>query len=80
MSLGDHSLHGGVGFFVAYVVVAAFSLPGAVIMTLAAGGIFGVLTGTVVVSFASTIGDTLAFLASRLMLRDVVESRFGDRL
>ena len=64
----------------AYVVVAAFSLPGAVIMTLAAGGIFGVLTGTVVVSFASTIGATLAFLASRLMLRDVVESRFGDRL
>ena len=68
------------GFFLAYVVVTAASFPGAAIMTLAAGALFGVVWGTVIVSFASTIGATLAFLSSRYVLRDSVESRFGERL
>ncbi|WP_336987365.1 FAD-dependent oxidoreductase [Altererythrobacter aquiaggeris] len=67
-------------FFVVYVAVAAASLPGAAVMTLAAGALFGVLVGTVVVSFASTLGATLAFLASRFVLRDTIESKFGQRL
>jgi len=67
-------------FFAAYVAVAAASLPGAAIMTLAAGAIFGVVTGTLLVSFASSLGATLAFLSSRFVLRDAVQQRFGDRL
>jgi len=67
-------------FFFIYVAVAALSIPGAVIMTLAAGAIFDLLIGTVVVSFASTIGATLAFLTSRYLLRDWVDERFGQRL
>ena len=57
-------------FFIIYVTVTALSIPGAAVMTLAAGAIFGVVVGTIVVSFASTIGATLAFLASRYVLRD----------
>jgi pyruvate/2-oxoglutarate dehydrogenase complex dihydrolipoamide dehydrogenase (E3) component/uncharacterized membrane protein YdjX (TVP38/TMEM64 family) len=68
------------GFFAVYVLVTALSLPGAVIMTLAAGAIFGLLAGTVLVSFASSLGATLAFLASRYVLRDSVQTRFGSRL
>jgi pyruvate/2-oxoglutarate dehydrogenase complex dihydrolipoamide dehydrogenase (E3) component/uncharacterized membrane protein YdjX (TVP38/TMEM64 family) len=68
------------GFFLAYVAVTAASLPGAAIMTLAAGAMFGVLGGTILVSFASTIGATLAFLSSRYVLRDTIEARFGERL
>src|SRR5262245_43813995 len=49
-------------------------------MTLAGGAIFGLLWGTVIVSFASTIGATLAFLASRFLLRDWVQAKFGDKL
>lgn len=67
-------------FFVVYVAVTGLSLPGAAIMTLVAGAIFGVLWGTVLVSFASTIGATLAFLASRFVLRDWVQSKFGNSL
>ena len=69
-----------VGFFFVYVAVAAASLPGAAVMTLAAGALFGVLVGTIIVSFASTLGATLAFLASRYVLRDGIEARFGERL
>ncbi len=68
------------GFFIAYVLVTGASLPGAAIMTLAAGALFGVVWGTVIVSFASTIGATLAFLSSRHVLRDTIEARFGERL
>ena len=68
------------GFFVLYVMVTALSLPGAAVLTLAAGGIFGLVTGTIIASFASTIGATLAFVASRFLLRDMVQQRFGDRL
>lgn len=67
-------------FFAVYVAATAASFPGAVIMTLAAGAIFGVFIGTIVVSFASTIGATLAFLASRHVLQEWVQSRFGSRL
>ncbi len=67
-------------FFLIYVAVTAASLPGALVMTLAAGAMFGLVTGTILVSFASTLGATLAFLASRYVLRDFVESKFGDRL
>jgi len=67
-------------FFVVYVLVTALSLPGAVVMTLAAGGIFGLLWGTILVSFASTLGATLAFIVARFLLRSSVQSRFGDRL
>jgi pyruvate/2-oxoglutarate dehydrogenase complex dihydrolipoamide dehydrogenase (E3) component/uncharacterized membrane protein YdjX (TVP38/TMEM64 family) len=67
-------------FFVAYVAVTALSLPGAAIMTLAGGAIFGVLVGTLVVSFASSIGATLAFLVSRYVLRDSIQSKFGNKL
>ena len=63
-----------------YIVVTALSLPGAAVMTLAGGAIFGLLWGTVIVSFASSIGATLAFLAARFLFRDAVKSRFGDRL
>ena len=67
-------------FFTAYVLVAALSLPGATIMTLAGGAIFGLATGTLIVSFASTIGATLSFLAARFLFRDTVQARFENRL
>lgn len=67
-------------FFVLYVAVTGLSLPGAAIMTLAGGAIFGLWPGLLIVSFASTLGATLAFLASRFVLRDAVQARFGDRL
>ena len=68
------------GFFLAYVLVTALSLPAATLLTLAAGAIFGLFEGTVLVSFASSIGATLAMLASRFVLRDAVQARFGKRL
>ncbi len=68
------------GFLAVYVIVTALSLPGALPLTLVAGAIFGLFQGTVLVSFASTIGATLAFLSSRLMFRASVERRFGGRL
>jgi pyruvate/2-oxoglutarate dehydrogenase complex dihydrolipoamide dehydrogenase (E3) component/uncharacterized membrane protein YdjX (TVP38/TMEM64 family) len=70
----------GGAFFAIYVAVTALSLPGAAIMTLAAGAIFGLATGTLIVSFASAIGATLAMLVARYVLRDSVQSKFGARL
>lgn len=67
-------------FFAAYVAVTGLSLPGAAVMTLVAGAIFGLLWGVIIVSFASTMGATLAFLVSRFILRDSVQQKFGDRL
>ena len=66
--------------FVLYVIVVALSLPGATIMGLAMGALFGLWYGTLLVSFASTIGATLAFLTSRYLLRDFVQRHFGDKL
>jgi uncharacterized membrane protein YdjX (TVP38/TMEM64 family) len=68
------------GFFILYVAVTGLSIPGAAIMTLIAGALFGVLVGTIIVSFASTIGATLAFLSARFVLRDWVQGKFGERL
>ena len=67
-------------FFAVYVAVAALSLPGAAILTLLAGAVFGLWLGTLVVSFASSIGATLAMLVSRYVLRDGIKTKFGARL
>ncbi|MGK2915690.1 MAG: FAD-dependent oxidoreductase [Porticoccaceae bacterium] len=69
-----------IAFFTLYVVVTALSLPGATVMTLAGGALFGFGWGVVIVSFASSLGATLAFLVSRHLLRDWVQRRFGQRL
>ena len=76
----SHPLQTALAFFALYVAVTALSLPGAALMTLAAGAIFGLLWGSVLVSFASSIGATLAFLASRFLFRDAIRQRFGDKL
>ena len=68
------------GYFVIYVLVAALSLPGATLLTLAGGAVFGLGWGLLIISFASTIGATLAFLIARYLLRDWVSQRFGQRL
>ncbi len=67
-------------YFALYVVATALSFPGAAILTLAGGAIFGLWWGTLLVSFASSLGATLAFLASRFVLRDSIEAKFGNRL
>ncbi len=67
-------------FFAVYVIATALSFPGAAVLTLAAGAIFGLVLGTVIVSFASSIGATLAFLVTRYILRDSVQAKFGNRL
>jgi pyruvate/2-oxoglutarate dehydrogenase complex dihydrolipoamide dehydrogenase (E3) component/uncharacterized membrane protein YdjX (TVP38/TMEM64 family) len=67
-------------YFWVYVLATALSFPGATIITLAGGAVFGLWQGLLIVSFASTVGATLAFLASRFLLRDWVEARFGQRL
>ena len=70
----------GLIFFVVYVIVTGASLPGAAILTLAGGALFGTLKGTIIVSFASSIGATLAFLMARFLLRDWVQGKFGSYL
>ena len=75
-----HPWQTAAAFFAVYVAVTALSLPGATIMTLAGGAVFGVVAGTVLISFASSIGATLAFLVSRFLLRDWVRSRLGERM
>jgi uncharacterized membrane protein YdjX (TVP38/TMEM64 family) len=67
-------------FFLVYVAVAAFSLPGAAVLTLAGGAVFGLITGFVTVSFASSIGALLAFLGARFLFRDAIKKRFSDQL
>jgi len=67
-------------YLLGYIAVTALSLPGAAVMTLAGGALFGLVTGTVVISFASSIGATLAFLVSRFLLKDWVQSRFKNKL
>jgi len=63
-----------------YILVTALSLPGAVILTLAGGALFGLTTGLIIVSFASSIGATLACFVARFILRDWVQNKFGDKL
>ena len=67
------------GYMLIYILVTSLSLPGAAVMTLAGGALFGLLTGTIVVSFASTIGATMACFVSRFILRDWVQGKFGDK-
>ena len=67
-------------YCITYIVVTAISLPGAAVMTLAGGGLFVLMTGTVAVSFSSTIGATLACIVARYLLRDWVQKKFGDKL
>ena len=67
-------------FGFSYVLVTAFSLPGAAVMTLASGALFGLVWGTVIASFASSIGALLAFSASRYLFKDMVQTRFGSHL
>lgn len=67
-------------YMLVYILVTALSLPGAAVMTLAGGGFFGLVSGTIVVSVASTIGATCACLVSRFILRDWVQAKFGDKL
>jgi pyruvate/2-oxoglutarate dehydrogenase complex dihydrolipoamide dehydrogenase (E3) component/uncharacterized membrane protein YdjX (TVP38/TMEM64 family) len=76
----EHMLEAAMIFLLAYIAVTGLSLPGATVMTLAGGAFFGLLWGTVLVSFASTIGATLAFLLARLLFRDAVQNRFGSHL
>jgi uncharacterized membrane protein YdjX (TVP38/TMEM64 family) len=64
-------------FFASYVAATALSIPGAVVLTLAAGALFGLWVGLLVVSFASSLGALLAFLSARHLLRDAIQSRFG---
>lgn len=68
------------GYFLLYVLVAALSLPGATLLTLLGGAVFGLVTGTLVVSFASSLGATLAMLVSRTLFRDLVSRRFAGTL
>ena len=67
-------------YFVIYVAVTGLSLPGATLITLVGGALFGVVVGTIVVSFASTIGATVAFIVSRYLLKDFVQHRFANHL
>jgi len=67
-------------YMLIYILVTALSLPGAAVMTLAGGGFFGLIPGTIIVSIASTIGATCACLAARFVLRDWVQDRFGEKL
>jgi uncharacterized membrane protein YdjX (TVP38/TMEM64 family) len=70
-----------IGSFIAiYIAVTAISLPGALVLTLAGGALFGLVWGTVAVSFASSIGATCAFLASRFLFRAPIQAKFADRL
>jgi pyruvate/2-oxoglutarate dehydrogenase complex dihydrolipoamide dehydrogenase (E3) component/uncharacterized membrane protein YdjX (TVP38/TMEM64 family) len=68
------------GFFLLYVAVTALSLPGAAILTIASGALFGIVEGLIIASFASSIGALLAFLVSRYLLRDTIKQRFPERL
>jgi uncharacterized membrane protein YdjX (TVP38/TMEM64 family) len=68
------------GFMLLYIIQTALSLPGAAILSLAAGAIFGALMGTVYANIAATIGATLAFLVTRYLLRDVIQDKFGGKL
>jgi dihydrolipoamide dehydrogenase len=79
-AVNDSPLQSAAIFVVVYIVVTAMSLPGATIMTLAAGAMFGVMWGTALVSIASTTGATLAMLASRYLLMESVQGRFGSQL
>ena len=76
----EHPVLAVLVYLLIYIAVTALSLPGATLLTLAGGATFGLLWGTLIVSFASSIGATLAFLAARFLFRESVKSHFGSRL
>lgn len=78
--ISDKPVLSGVVFFFSYVLITALSLPGAAIMTLVSGAIFGLMWGIILVSFASTIGATLAFLISRYLFQDYIQKRFYKQM
>ncbi|MDG2855931.1 TVP38/TMEM64 family protein, partial [Vibrio parahaemolyticus] len=67
-------------YFFTYIAITAFSIPGAAVVTLLGAALFGFWTSLLLVSFASTMGATLAFLSSRYLLRDWVQNKFGNKL
>src|SRR5688572_28485863 len=67
-------------YFILYATIAALSIPGAAVMTIAGGAVFGLVRGVILVSFASVLGATLAFLGSRYLFRDLVRRKFGRQL
>jgi pyruvate/2-oxoglutarate dehydrogenase complex dihydrolipoamide dehydrogenase (E3) component/uncharacterized membrane protein YdjX (TVP38/TMEM64 family) len=73
----EHPLLAAASYFIAYFLVAALSIPGATLVTLIGGALFGLVKGVLLVSFASVLGASLAFLLSRYLLRDFVEARFS---
>ena len=73
-------LTAALGFAGLYVAVTALSVPGATVLTLAAGALFGLGTGTLLVAIAATTGATLAMLVARFLLRDAIQARFGERI
>ena len=76
----EHTLLTVAGFMAIYIVQTALSLPGAAILSLAAGALFGSIMGTVYANIAATIGAALAFLVTRYLLRDTILQRFGPKL
>ena len=76
----DHTIIVIGTYMLIYILVTSLSLPGAAVMTLAGGALFGLLKGTIIVSFASSIGATLACFVSRFILRDWVQTKFGGKL
>ncbi len=75
-----HPLRTSLIFFISYILVTGFSLPGAAILTLAGGAVFGIIWGTILVSFGSVFGATIAFLMTRYLLHDYVQTHFGKYL
>ena len=78
--IAQHLLLAMLIYFLSYIIITGFSLPGAALLTLLGGGLFGFGYGLLLVSFASTIGATLAFLVSRYLLQDWVKNKFASRL
>ena len=68
------------GYLLLYIACTALSLPGAALLTLLAGALFGLVVGVILVSFASSIGATLAFLVARFLLGDTLQQKYGDKL
>ncbi len=78
--IAKHFITAAIAYFVIYVIITAFSIPGAAVVTLLGAALFGFVNSLILVSFASTIGATLAFLSSRYLLRDWVQNKFGAKL
>ena len=76
----EHQLLTIAGYMLLYILITALSLPGALIMSLGGGALFGLWLGFLLVSFSSTIGATLAFLAARFLFKDAIQNRFGEKL